>query len=232
MDDKDKDDNYNDISNEDEPDNDDEESIKVVLLGESGVGKTSIISQFTKGVFNQDCMSTNGATFSTKKKEFKELKKILSFEIWDTAGQEKYRALAKMFFKDAAVALLVYDISSKKTFIEIRDYWLDIVKENCSEKLIIYLVGNKYDLIEKEDISEEEVREYAKSVNVPLWFTSAKDSTGIEDLFDEIGQKYLDPEFSSNEEIKERRLRKNDTSRIIKDSSIDDNNKKRRGCCG
>ena len=118
----------------DDIDNDNEESVKVVLIGESGVGKTSIISQFTKGVFNPDLMSTNGATFSTKKKEFKESNKILSFEIWDTAGQEKYRSLAKMFFKDAAVALIVYDVTSKKSFEEIKAYWMDLVKENGPKK--------------------------------------------------------------------------------------------------
>ena len=113
-------DDKDDNSNDEEEDNDQEESIKVVLIGESGVGKTSIISQFTKGIFNQDIMSTNGATFSTKKKEFKKSKKTLSFEIWDTAGQEKYRSLAKMFFKDAAVALIVYDITNKPSFEEIQ----------------------------------------------------------------------------------------------------------------
>ena len=109
--------NMNDNKDQDN-DNDNEESIKVVLIGESGVGKTTLISQFTKGIFNPELMSTNGATFSTKKNEFIEYKKTISFEIWDTAGQEKYRSLAKMFFKDATVALIVYDITNKKSFEE------------------------------------------------------------------------------------------------------------------
>ena len=221
----------NDISNDEEQDNDNEESLKVVLLGESGVGKTSIISQFIRGVFNEDCMSTNGATFSTKKKEYKEHNKILSFEIWDTAGQEKYRSLATMFFKDATVALLVFDITSEKTYREIKDYWLNVVKENGPKKMIMYLVGNKYDLLEKETVNEEDAREYAKSENIPLWFTSAKNSTGIEDLFAEIGLKYLDPEFSSNEDIIERKMRKNEASRVDKESSRNDKKHKARACC-
>ena len=225
-------DDKDDNSNDDE-DNDLDESIKVVLIGESGVGKTSIISKFTKGIFNQDIMSTNGATFSTKKKEFKNSKKTLSFEIWDTAGQEKYRSLAKMFFKDAAVALIVYDITNKESFEELKKYWLNIIKENGPQKMIMYIVGNKYDLLEREAVKEEEARAYAESQNVPLWFTSAKDSTGIDELFEEIGLKYLDPEFNNDKEIKERKIRKNEVAIINKEASLDKGiNNKKKGCCG
>ena len=225
--------NENEDNFEESMDIDNEESIKVVLLGESGVGKTSIISQFTKGLFNQDIMSTNGATFSTKKKEFKEQNKILSFEIWDTAGQEKYRSLAKMFFKDAAVTLLVYDITNKDSFIEIKDYWMDLVKENGPEQVIMYIVGNKYDLSEKEGVNEEEVRKYAQSQNISLWFTSAKDSTGIDELFEEIGKKYLSPEFTNSEEITQRKIRKNEVNKINKEEELKNNNKKqnKKKCC-
>ena len=217
----------------DDIDNDNEESVKVVLIGESGVGKTSIISQFTKGVFNPDLMSTNGATFSTKKKEFKESNKILSFEIWDTAGQEKYRSLAKMFFKDAAVALIVYDITNKKSFEEIKGYWMDLVKENGPKKVIMYIVGNKTDLLDQEVVSEDKAREYAESENVYFWLTSAKDSTGIDELFKVIGEKYLSPEFNNNEEIKQRKMRKNEVTKVNKENALQNNkNSKKQGCCG
>ena len=225
--------NENEDNLEESMDTENEESIKVVLIGESGVGKTSIISQFTKGVFNQDLMSTNGATFSTKKKEYKDQKKTLSFEIWDTAGQEKYRSLAKMFFKDAAVALLVYDITSKTSFVEIKEYWMNLVRENGPKQIIMYIVGNKYDLLEKEANKEEEVREYAKSEGIPLWFTSAKESTGIDELFEEIGKKYLSPEFTNSEEIIQRKIRKNEVTKVNKDEEMKNNRtKNKKGCCG
>ena len=225
--------NENEDNLEESIDTENEESIKVVLIGESGVGKTSIISQFTKGVFNQDLMSTNGATFSTKKKEYKDQKKTLSFEIWDTAGQEKYRSLAKMFFKDAAVALLVYDITSKTSFVEIKEYWMNLVRENGPKQIIMYIVGNKYDLLEKEANKEEEVREYAKSEGIPLWFTSAKESTGIDELFEEIGKKYLSPEFTNSEEIIQRKIRKNEVTKVNKDEEMKNNKtKNKKGCCG
>ena len=226
-------DNKDEKPNEEEQDDNDlEESIKVVLIGESGVGKTSIISQFTKGVFNPYIMSTNGATFSTKKKEFKEAKKTLSFEIWDTAGQEKYRSLAKMFFKDAAVALIVYDITSKKSFDEIQNYWMNLVKENGPKNVIMYIVGNKYDLLEKEAVKEEEAREYAANQNVSFWFTSAKESTGIDELFKEIGLKYLSPEFNNSEEVVQRKMRKNEVKKVNKEAALQDKNiPAKKGCC-
>ena len=225
--------NENDDNLDDSLDNENEESIKVVLIGESGVGKTSIISQFTKGIFNQNLMSTNGATFSTKKKEFKEQQKTLSFEIWDTAGQEKYRSLAKMFFKDAAVALIVYDITSISSFVEIKEYWMNLVRENGPKQIIMYLVGNKYDLLEKEAVNEEVAREYAESQNIPLLFTSAKKATGIDELFEEIGQKYLSPEFTNSEEIVQRKKRKNEVSKVYEQNSKkNDKSQKKNGCCG
>ena len=217
----------------DDIDNDNEESVKVVLIGESGVGKTSIISQFTKGIFNPDLMSTNGATFSTKKKEFKESNKILSFEIWDTAGQEKYRSLAKMFFKDAAVALIVYDITNKKSFEEIKGYWMDLVKENGPKKVIMYIVGNKTDLSDQEVVNEDEARAFAENENVNFWLTSAKNSTGIDELFNEIGNQYLSPDFNNNDEIKQRKMRKNEVTKVNKENALQNNkNSKKQGCCG
>ena len=225
-------DNKENLNDEESQDNNDiDESIKVVLIGESGVGKTSIISQFTKGVFNADLMTTNGATFCTKKKEFKEYKKTLSFEIWDTAGQERYRSLAKMFFKDAAVALIVYDITSKKSFDEIKNYWMNLVRENGPKQIIMYIVGNKSDL--NELVNEEEVRKYAESEQISVWLTSAKTATGIDELFEELGKKYLSPEFSNNEEIKQRKMRKSEVTKVNKEAASQDNKASgKNGCCG
>ena len=216
-----------------ETENELDESLKVVLVGESGVGKTSIINQFAKGVFNQDLMSTNGAMFTTIKKEFKDSNgrsKLISFEIWDTAWQEKYRSLAKMFFKEASVGLIIYDITSLKSFEEIKNYWMALVRENAPKNLIMYIVGNKSDLIGKEAVKEETAREYAKSENVNFYLTSAKDRIGIDELFNEIGKIYLN-EFINSEENKERILRKNEVTKVNKESSQEDENQKN-GCCG
>ena len=208
------------------------------ILEDASISAQYSLERYMKcalGVCGQCCelMSTNGATFSTKKNEFIEYKKTISFEIWDTAGQEKYRSLAKMFFKDATVALIVYDITNKKSFEEIKQYWMNLVKENGPKEMIMYIVGNKSDLSEREAVNEEEVRNYAKSQNILFWSTSAKDATGINELFAEIGNKYL-TEFKNCEEIKERKQRKKEASTVNLEKQADNNqdNNNKRGCCG
>ena len=104
---------------------------KVVLLGESGVGKTCIIARFINNTFEDNIMSTTGASYAGKTMTFDEFNgKSIKFEIWDTAGQEKYRALTKIFYKDAGVAILVYDITRKESFEEIQKYWYNQIIEH------------------------------------------------------------------------------------------------------
>ena len=108
---------------------------KAILVGESGVGKTSIILRFIKDQYNEISPSTAGANYASKKLEFSEYNRQLQFDIWDTAGQEKYRGLAKLFYKDASIAILVYDITKRKTFEEIKNYWYEQIKENGSTNI-------------------------------------------------------------------------------------------------
>ena len=123
-------------------DDDNAKACKVVLLGESGVGKTCIIQRFIDDIF-EDKPPTLIASFRDKTMAFEEFQgKSIKFEIWDTAGQEKYRALNKIFYKDAGVAILVYDITNKKSFEEIQQFWSNQVKEyapkNISKKIFNY----------------------------------------------------------------------------------------------
>ena len=114
-------------------DNDNEKQAikcKVVLIGKSGVGKTSIISRYTTNIFKDSLMSTPGANFMTKTVNFQEENEAIKFEIWDTAGQERYRALAKVFYKNASACILVYDITNKDSFEDIKKFWVPELKEN------------------------------------------------------------------------------------------------------
>ena len=104
---------------------------KVVLLGNSSVGKTSIINRYTKNFFKEVIMSTPGPNFALKDVEFPEEKKKVRFEIWDTAGQERYRALVKSFYTNASSCVLVYDITSRKSFEDIQNYWVSELKNNA-----------------------------------------------------------------------------------------------------
>ena len=103
---------------------------KVVLIGESGVGKTSIIQRFITNIFNPQQKTTGGANFIEKKMEINDFK--IKFEIWDTVGQERFRSLAKVFYNNASVCIMVYDITSKKSFDALKEYWSEDVKNNVS----------------------------------------------------------------------------------------------------
>ena len=202
-------------------------SCKVVLLGESGVGKTSIINQFTTNEFLDEQISTTGASFSSKSFFFDELNKELTFEIWDTAGQEKYRSLSKMFYKNAGVAILVYDITNKNSFEELKNFWVVQLREYGPKDIIIAVSGNKCDL-DTEQVDEEDVRNYSKENKFLFKKTSAKIHSSIEDLFHDVGMKFLDPEFQQREDVKEMNLRKNET-KTIEIKNINDYNSKEEG---
>ena len=203
------------------------ESVKIVLLGESGVGKTSILAQLMDQEYNDEQTSTTGATFSTKTMNFEKYDKALCFEIWDTAGQEKYRVLTKMFYKDAAAAILVYDITRAESFEELKNYWAEQVKDNAPKKIVLAVAANKSDLIDSEKVDEKSGRAFAKELGAIFKSTSAKNQNGIEELFRDVGFKFLDPNFECSQEAieEEQRLKAiKRKSMKIKKSEMNNNN--------
>ena len=201
-----------------------EESFKVVLVGESGVGKTSIITQFIDQTFQEDQQSTTGGTFSTK--SVKCDGKTLKFEIWDTAGQERYRALTKMFYKDANAAVLVYDITRKVSFEELEKYWAGQIQESSPANIILAIAANKSDLIDKEEVDEESARNFAEKLGAIFVSTTATSVESINDLFTQIAKKYTG---SSNIEIKDEEEPKPQVEENKKDTmKLGQGNKKER----
>ena len=138
--------------------------VKVVLVGDPGVGKTCIIQRYVNNSYSEVNESTISSTYTNKVLEFKEYDKKLSLDIWDTAGQELYRALAKNFYLNAAIGILVYDIRRKDSFEAIKNYWVDQMKESGEEDMILGIAGNKCDLFTEEEVPEEEVKKYAQSI--------------------------------------------------------------------
>ena len=218
------------------------ETVKVVLLGEAGVGKTCIISQFISGVFDADTISSLSAQFITKTLEYKKYEKSLKFEIWDTAGQERFRSLAKIFYKDAKVICLVYDVTSKKSFDELKNFWYEQqTKLNVDGEPIFAVVGNKYDLYETTQV-DDEAKNFAKSIGAIFQYTSAKDASGINELFNNIGEKYFDPSIDINEkenkekeEYEQKKLQKaqkkvENKGKIKLNASVHQE-KPKKGCC-
>jgi small GTP-binding protein len=105
-------------------------SCKVVILGESGVGKTCIINRYINNTFNPESMTTSGASYASKTMYFENYEKNMKFDIWDTAGQEKFRSLTKIFYKETSVAILVYDVTRKESFEEVTKYWYHQIKDH------------------------------------------------------------------------------------------------------
>ena len=215
------------------------ETIKIVLLGESGVGKTSIISQFIDQTFQEDLQSSTGGTFSSKTFTY-DNGKILKLEIWDTAGQERYRALTKMFYKDANAAILVYDITRKRSFEELQNYWFEQIKESAPQNIMLVVDANKCDLIQEEEVDEGAARDYSKGIGAIFCTTSAKSSVGINDLFIQIARKYTgfddiqikneEEDYSNRTTQSEGKISKNGSMKISREKTFDQVNKKKK-CC-
>ena len=206
---------------------------KVVLVGESAVGKTCIISRFISGAFDSNVSSTNGASYASKNVQYDKLGKNLLLDVWDTAGQEKYRALTKFFYKDAKVAILVYDITRYDTFKSIKEFWYEQVKENGPKNIVIGIAGNKCDLYEKEDVNENEAREFAASIGAIFALTSAQNNSGINELFRDVGNKYLDPNFQQQMQIEneEKNPEGKNTNIVLDKKEENKPEKKKRSFC-
>ena len=117
--------------------------------------------------------------------------KEITFDLWDTAGQEKFRSIAKINYKDAAVIILVLDITNNLSFQSIKDYWYPQVKQNAPENAVIAIAVAKFDLKDKQEVDLDEVENYASSIDALFKITSSLDNTGINELFEEIGKKIL-----------------------------------------
>ena len=207
-----------------------QEILKLVLIGESGVGKTSIITQFVDEKFVSDKQSTIGGTFNSKLVKCGNGKN-LKLEIWDTAGQERYRSVTKLFYKDANAAILVYDITNKNSFDQLQKYWAEQVKESSPKNIIIAIAANKCDLFDKEVVDEKTAREFAKNIGAIFSLTSAKSTAGINDLFIQISKKYSGANSATIIEEKEEN---NEFRKIRKESVLLTKNSqknKKKGCC-
>ena len=205
---------------------------KVVLVGESGVGKTCIISRFISGGFDFNVTSTNGASYASKNVQYDKLGKSLLLDVWDTAGQEKYRSLTKFFYKDAKVAILVYDITKQSSFDSLTNYWYKEVKEHGPENIVLGIAGNKCDLYEQEEVNETKAREFAQSIGAIFALTSAQNNSGINELFRDVGNKYLDPNFQQKlEDEKEEKNQEGQTNIVLDKKEAEKPAKKKKGFC-
>ncbi|KAI4154641.1 MAG: hypothetical protein LQ340_001546 [Diploschistes diacapsis] len=156
---------------------------KVVLIGDSGVGKSNLLSRFTRNEFNLDSKSTIGVEFATRSISVDG--KTIKAQIWDTAGQERYRAITSAYYRGAVGALLVYDISKHPTYENVTR-WLKELRDHADANIVIMLVGNKSDLRHLRAVPTEEAKQFASDNSLSFIETSALDASNVELAFQNI----------------------------------------------
>ena len=166
--------------------NDKDVSPRVITVGDSGVGKTSLIHRIKSGSFLDQTVPTIGAGVTPIEVVVEDNK--YSFQMWDTAGQEMYRNIIPIYFKGAVVAVLVFSLSDPKSFANL-DSWLDQIAEHSSDDIIILVFGNKTDA-QPLQVTEEEAKRWAKSKNLDIFFTSAKTGQNISLIMPYIATTY------------------------------------------
>ena len=196
--------------------------IKILTLGDTMVGKSSIVLRFSDNKFDENQFATIGIDFKTKYIKIGDSSvKVL---IWDTAGQEKFRNIAKQYYKGANGVLLIYDVTNKKSFERI-GYWLNELKENNQiNEIYSCLVGNKIDL-EGRVISKEEGQKFALDNDIKYFEVSAKTGDGIIELFNDITKGSIEKIFKANKDDNE------DKKQIFDFLDTKNYKKRKKGCC-
>ncbi|RWS29466.1 ras-related protein Rab-22A-like protein [Leptotrombidium deliense] len=188
--------------------------VKICLLGDSGVGKSSIAQRFVHNSFSPSNESTIGASYITKTFILNNV--TYKLNIWDTAGQERYRALAPMYYRGSAACIIVYDITSAASFKAVQS-WVKELQSHVSEKIVIAIAGNKYDLKEERQVQHKDSKLYADSIDAVFVETSARSGHNVQQLFFNIVTRL--PKATDNASV---------SSNIYLSNTV---NKEEKGCC-
>ncbi|XP_078438907.1 ras-related protein RIC2 [Wolffia australiana] len=156
---------------------------KVVLIGDSGVGKSNLLSRFTRNEFNLESKSTIGVEFATRSLNVDG--KVIKAQIWDTAGQERYRAITSAYYRGAVGALLVYDVTRRTTFENV-ERWLKELRDHTDPNIVVMLIGNKSDLRHLVAIPTDDGKEFSERESLYFMETSALEATNVEAAFAEV----------------------------------------------
>ena len=200
---------------------------KLILIGNSGVGKSSILQRYMKQTFEESYKCTIGVDFLMKSLQIKG--KTVKLQLWDTAGQEKYKSMVSSYYRGANVALVVFDITNHSSFDSL-PIWIENYYKNGPEQKNIILIGNKKDMADQRQVTLEEVELFSETNNMIYFETSAKDGDNIEYVFTYAAEKLLDFYGGQNEtNLKRQMTPTNDLqSQNFKEIRIEEHKKK---CC-
>ncbi|CAL9150896.1 ras-related protein RABA2a-like [Musa acuminata AAA Group] len=204
---------------------------KVVLIGDSGVGKSNLLYRFTRNHFSLDSKSTIGVEFATRTLQVEG--RMVKAQIWDTAGQERYRAITSAYYRGALGALLVYDVTKPKSF-ENANQWLKELRDHADSNIVIMLIGNKTDLKHLRAITSEDAQSFAEKEGISFLETSALEAINVEKAFQiiltEIYRIISKKPLSSSTNLRPRPIESIKEGNTIVVSGSDVNNSQSR-CC-
>ncbi len=199
---------------------------KILLLGDSMVGKTSFLVQYTENKFTENPISTVGLDYKIKSVKLHN-DKVINLQIWDTAGQDKFRSITQNYYKGAHAIILMYDITSIRTFTNIRN-WISSIRNSSDENIKILLIGNKIDLEEFREVKKVDGEKMANEFNLSFFEVSAKKNINLEDSIAKICKIIYDA-FESNNHLENRRGRKFFT--ITRNKTNNNHDSYNKGCC-
>ena len=202
-----------------------DKTCQLLIIGDTSVGKTSILTRYTNGTFKEEYLATVGLDYHTKIEDINN--QTIQIKLWDTAGQERFKSLTQNLFRNAEGVLLVFDITKNETFYGLKD-WISSIKKNIDSQSIfmpIIILGNKIDL-EGREVSTEDAEKFAKENNYKYFETSAKTGEGVDNAIREMVTLVLN-QNNSNDEQKRQRL----TSVQLNKEDAQKPKEKKKGCC-
>ncbi len=200
-----------------------DKTCQILLIGDSSVGKTSLIQRYANGIFKEEYLATVGLDYYTKQEMINNINVLV--KLWDTAGQERFKALTPNYFRNAEGVVLAYDVTNSESFENLK-FWINSIKSNLGEKNIfipIIIIGNKIDMEDMRDITKEDASKFAKENNYKYFETSAKTGEGVDEAIRDLVNQVL-ANSDKNEAAKGER-------KSVKIEENKENNQKKKGCC-
>lgn len=171
--------------------------LKIVIIGDSGVGKTNLVSRYLHNSFKEDTKATIGVEFGEKPYTYKGSK--IKAQIWDTAGQERYRSIATLYYKGAKGNVVVYDVTQRTSFESV-EKWINQTKQHTDPNISLILVANKIDLAATREVTKEEGEAKAQTLGIPYLETSAKDAINVDKAFNMLIEDIASKQVEEPEE--------------------------------